>query len=114
MSLQRYKLVFFVPKDSTQRVLNHLFSKYPQELGKIGNYDQVAFISRGTGQFRPLSGANPNLGKVGELEFVEEDRVELLVNDKGQREQVRDAVKELKNVHPYEEVGYDVYKLEDF
>lgn len=50
MSLVRFKLVFFAPKDHTRRILNHLFGKFPEELGKIGEYEQCAFISRGTGQ----------------------------------------------------------------
>ena len=64
---------------------------------------------------------------------MEEDRVELVVNDKGGHEEIRHAVEELKvvsfkdskfeshyqfehiiQIHPYEEVAYDVYRLEDF
>ncbi|KAG9049603.1 hypothetical protein FS837_009803 [Tulasnella sp. UAMH 9824] len=44
-------------------------------------------------------------------ELVEEDRVETLVT--GTVEQVREVVKELEKVHPYEEVAYDVYGLGD-
>lgn len=50
MAMARFKLVFFSPRDSTSRILEHLFSKYPQELGKIGNYEQCAFIGQGTGK----------------------------------------------------------------
>ncbi|KAF8952194.1 hypothetical protein BDZ97DRAFT_1931144 [Flammula alnicola] len=129
MALSRFKLVFFAPKDSTKTILGHLFRKFPEELGKIGNYEHCAFITRGTerafaalrgalifvlGQFMPKASANPVIGAVGQLEFVEEDRVELVVNDKGEHEELRRAIKELKNVHPYEEVAYDVYKLENF
>ncbi|KAF9445491.1 hypothetical protein P691DRAFT_265559 [Macrolepiota fuliginosa MF-IS2] len=115
MALSRFKLVFFIPKDNTKAALQHLFGRFPNELGKIGNYEQCAFVQRGTGQFKPLSGASPTIGSVGTLEYVEEDRVEItLVDRKNAGETVRDAVKELKFVHPYEEVAYDVYKLEDF
>lgn len=52
-----------------------------------------------TGQFKPVDGANPAIGSVGALEYVEEDRVEItLVDRKGAGETVRDAVKELKSV----------------
>ncbi|KAJ6631326.1 hypothetical protein B0H10DRAFT_1865928 [Mycena sp. CBHHK59/15] len=112
MSL-RFKLVFFSPATNTRSILDHLFLKFPTQLGKIGNYDQVAFLSRGTGQFKPCEGAKPVTGSVGALEFVEEDRVEIVVHDLGQREQVRAIIHELKTVHPYEEVAYDVYKVED-
>ncbi|KAF8171872.1 GTP cyclohydrolase 1 type 2/Nif3 [Pholiota molesta] len=114
MSLSRFKLVFFVPKENTRRVLDHLFGKFPNELGKIGDYEQCAFITRGTGQFMPKQSANPTIGKIGQLEFVEEDRVELVINDKGKHEELKCAITELKNVHPYEEVAYDVYKVENF
>ncbi|THH19700.1 hypothetical protein EW146_g1542 [Bondarzewia mesenterica] len=111
----RFKLVFFTPAISTRNILDHLFAKYPKELGKIGQYEQCAFVSRGTGQFKPAAGANPTIGSVGNLEFVEEDRVELVVNDKGEEHlELKNAIKELKSVHPYEEVAYDVYQLIDF
>ncbi|KAJ7442294.1 GTP cyclohydrolase 1 type 2/Nif3 [Mycena latifolia] len=109
MSLQRFKLVFFCPAANTRAIVDHLFQKFPATVGKIGNYEHCAFLTRGTGQFRPAAGAQPVIGAVGTLEFVEEDRVEVVVRD-----QVRDVVRELKAVHPYEEVAYDVYKLEDF
>ncbi|KAJ7862688.1 hypothetical protein B0H13DRAFT_2354525 [Mycena leptocephala] len=78
-------------------------------VGKIGNYERCAFLTRGTGQFRPTATANPTIGHPGELEYVDEDRVEVLVLDR-----MREVVQALKAVHPYEEVAYDVYKLEDY
>lgn len=48
---QKFKLVFFTPVSNTRAILDHLFEKYPQVLGKIGNYEQCAFITRGTGQY---------------------------------------------------------------
>jgi len=113
MSIIRFKLVFFSPQASTHGILAHLFEKFPKEIGKIGQYEHCAFISRGVGQFRPGPDARPTIGMPGVLEFAEEDRVEVLVYDKGQREEIKKAIQELKVVHPYEEVGYDVYKLED-
>jgi hypothetical protein len=46
----------------------------------------------------PKQSANPTIGKIGQLEFVEEDRVELVVNDKGKHEELKCAITELKNV----------------
>ena len=48
--LRRFKLVFFCPAPNTSDVLNKLFTKLPAELGKIGNYEQCAFLTPGTGQ----------------------------------------------------------------
>ncbi|KAJ3991021.1 hypothetical protein F5050DRAFT_1582110 [Lentinula boryana] len=111
-TIQKFKLVFFAPAPNTRAILDHLFRKYPKELGKIGHYEQCAFVSRGTGQYKPLEEAQPAIGTPGELVFIEEDRVELLVIDQGEKIQLRNAVQELKKVHPYEEVAYDIYRLE--
>lgn len=46
----------------------------------------------------PKQSANPTIGEIGQLEFVEEDRVELVVNDKGKHEELKCAITELKNV----------------
>lgn len=101
LRMSRFKLVFFVPVHDTSRILRHLFTKYPQTIGKIGQYDNCAFVSRGTGQFLPGPEANPVIGKRGELEFVEENRVEVVVNDKGENEEIRGAITELKAVSGY-------------
>jgi hypothetical protein len=84
-----------------------------------------------TGQFKPGPGATPTIGSIGAVEYVEEDRVELVVNDKGQKVELKEAINELKTVtyklytvfvsnltftfqvHPYEEVAYHVHRLED-
>ncbi|TDL16458.1 hypothetical protein BD410DRAFT_731427, partial [Rickenella mellea] len=79
MSPSRFKLVFFSPIAHTNVILNQLFYKYPSNVGRIGKYENCAFITPGTGEFRPTVGCNPFSGSVGELTHVEEHRVEVLV-----------------------------------
>ncbi|OSC97341.1 hypothetical protein PYCCODRAFT_1377468 [Trametes coccinea BRFM310] len=127
--MPKYKLVFFTPRTSTQSILQHLFSRFPNHVGRIGAYGGCAFVTPGTGQFVPLEGAKPAIGAVGKPEQVEEDRVEVLVLGAGGSGNgvsggtpshsdagvdVKSVLQELKKVHPYEEVAYDVYRLEDF
>ncbi|KAI0828023.1 hypothetical protein BC628DRAFT_1338106 [Trametes gibbosa] len=117
--MPKYKLVFFTPRTSTQIILKHLFAHFPNHVGRIGAYGGCAFVSPGTGQFVPLEGANPAIGAVGKPEQVEEDRVEVLVVGAGASlvsdagVEMESVLRELKKVHPYEEVAYDVYRLED-
>lgn len=105
----KYKLVFFVPLSHVEVCKEAVFAtgagSYPQ-----GKYSKACFQSLGTGQFLPGDGANPNIGQVGEVEKVEEMRVEILCLG---RETMLRAVDELLKAHPYEEPGYEVYKLED-
>ncbi|KAG8966080.1 hypothetical protein FRC03_012564 [Tulasnella sp. 419] len=109
-SLPRYKLIFFSPVNATQNILSQLFSasKDGMRIGQIGAYDRCAFACRGTGQFKPLENANPTIGSVGQVEFVEEDKVEVAVQG-----DVKAAVAELRKVHPYEEPAYEVYQMVD-
>ncbi|EJC98541.1 uncharacterized protein FOMMEDRAFT_95994 [Fomitiporia mediterranea MF3/22] len=110
----RFKLVFFCPIKNTSEVLEKLFKSHPTHVGRLGEYECCAFITPGTGQFKALGSASPHIGSIGQLESVKEHWVEVLVKDEGQNEQIRGAVNELKKAHPYEEVAYEVYRIEDF
>ncbi len=94
-------LVFYVPIADTDEVLDALFAV---GAGQIGNYDSCAFVAPGVGQFRPLTGANPTIGAVGNLELVAENRVELTF-PRSLRETV---VAALRQAHPYEEPAFHV------
>jgi dinuclear metal center YbgI/SA1388 family protein len=99
------KLVTYVPVDHFEAVRDAL---YMVGCGHIGNYDCCGFSTAGFGNYRPLQGASPFLGKVGEMEEVEEVRLETLVV--AGMEQV--AIETLLEAHPYEEVAYDLYPVE--
>ncbi len=76
--------------------------------GKLGKYSFCSFSTRGIGRFKPEAGAQPHIGKVGKLEEVDEERIEVTCD----RALVPDIIAAIKKVHPYEEVALDVYKLE--
>ncbi len=101
-----YKLSFFVPEKQKEKVKEALFEI---GVGKYKNYDKCSFETKGEGQFRPLKKSNPFIGKQDEVEKVEEYKVEMICKDK----LIKKAVKALKKAHPYEEVAYDVLKLEE-
>lgn len=102
-----YKLAFFVPKEQKEDVKEALFAI---GVGSYENYDKCSWEVAGTGQFRALLGANPFLGQVGNVETVEEFKVEMICKDN----LIRKAVQTLKDVHPYEEVAYEVIHLEEY
>ena len=76
--------------------------------GRLGKYVFCSFSTKGVGRFKPEEGANPHIGKIGELESVEEERIEISVEDS----LVQSVISAIKEVHPYEEVALDVYNLE--
>jgi len=101
-----YKLNFYVPEQEKESVKQALFEI---GVGKYENYDLCAYETLGTGQFRPIEGANPSIGEIDMLERVHEYKVEMICSD----ELIKEAVKVLKESHPYEEVAYEVFRLED-
>lgn len=77
-AVTRYKLVFTVPPAALEKVKTAIFAAGAGRYPGSGNYTECCFTSYGKGQFRPGDAANPHIGKVGELEYVEEARVETL------------------------------------
>jgi len=98
---ERDVLVTYVPAGATGRVLAALFAA---GAGSIGAYRECAFVSPGTGQFRPVEGANPAIGRPGQLEHVAEERIELVL-PRSRRAQV---VAALRAAHPYEEPAFHI------
>lgn len=101
-----YKIATFVNVECVDRVKDAMFKA---GAGKIGNYDQCCFETKGVGQFRPLEGSNPYKGESNKLEKIEEVRIEMVVAD----DKIKDVVTSMKEAHPYETPAYDVIKLED-
>ena len=102
-----YKFAFFVPEEDAEAVKEAVFAT---GAGRIGLYEHCCFQTLGTGQFRPLEGADPHLGQVNQLEKVQELKVELVCEEA----QIQAAVAAMKAAHPYEEPAYEVWRLEDF
>jgi len=101
-----YKFCFFVPISEADKVKSAVFLT---GAGRIGNYDCCCWETLGTGQYRPLSGNDPYIGKMGMLETLKELKVELVCADN----LIEAAVRAMKAAHPYEEPAYEVTRLVD-
>lgn len=88
-------LVVYVPPEATQDVLTALFRA---GAGQVGDYQECAYVVTGQGQFRPIGAARPALGRVGQLTYVQEDRVELVLPRRLRTE----VVAALVEAHPYQ------------
>ncbi len=100
------KLVTFVPPEHVDAVHQALAAA---GAGRIGHYEACAFRSEGTGQFRPGSQATPHTGTPGgPLESVAEVRLEMEVVS----HRVSAVLVALREAHPYEEVAYDLYPVQ--
>ena len=100
------KVVVFAPVDATEDVRRAL---HDAGAGRIGDYDSASWSTSGEGRFRPLDGATPAIGRVGDLEVVDEVRIEV-VAPRGRRTAV---VRAMLAAHPYDEPAFDVVPLAD-
>lgn len=99
------KLAVYVPKEYEEQVRAALGNA---GAGHIGEYSHCAFSSEGIGSFKPLDGAKPFIGEVGELELVHEVRLETVFPKSVEKAVINAMIKS----HPYEEVAYDIYPVE--
>ena len=98
------KWVVMVPVDAADTVRQALFDA---GAGALGNYTECSWTTSGTGQFRPVGAAEPAVGILGELERVEEARIEVIAP---RRSRTR-VLAALRTAHPYEEPAFDVLEL---
>ncbi len=101
-----YKLSVFVPPEAVDRVLKGMAEA---GAGRIGQYAYCSFRSSGVGTYLPLEGAQPYAGQIGRLEQAEESRLEMLVPV----QHLNRVLSALRENHPYEEIAYDLYPLEN-
>ena len=106
VSNQLSKLVTFVPLAEAPKVRTALFEA---GAGHIGNYDACSFNSEGDGTFRGSAETNPFAGKPGEFHTEKELKIETIVPKSGMGK----VLSALLKAHPYEEVAYDIYPLEN-
>ncbi|HPF02724.1 MAG TPA: Nif3-like dinuclear metal center hexameric protein [Bacteroidales bacterium] len=100
------KLVTFIPADHLDRVRDAVFAA---GAGFIGAYDRCGFTVEGSGSFRAGEGSRPFAGEKGRTHFEKEIRFETILFSYMKR----GVVKALLESHPYEEVAFDLYPLEN-
>ncbi|OLS41662.1 Nif3-like dinuclear metal center hexameric protein [Bacillus sp. MRMR6] len=100
------KIAVFVPSSHAEEIRSILGKA---GAGFIGNYSHCSFSTEGTGRFLPGEGTNPHIGSQGHLEAVDEVKIETIVPE----HLVKKVVNVMIKAHPYEEVAYDIYPVEN-
>jgi dinuclear metal center YbgI/SA1388 family protein len=100
------KLVTYIPEKYLDKVRNAVFEA---GAGAIGNYDQCSYTLQGKGSFRGNELTEPFVGEKGKIHFEDEVRFETVMFSHLRN----NVVKALIGSHPYEEVAYDLYSLEN-
>ncbi|MBI2279986.1 MAG: Nif3-like dinuclear metal center hexameric protein [Bacteroidetes bacterium] len=100
------KLVVFCPVSHVDKVRNVLFEN---GAGSIGNYSECSFNSNGTGTFKANKEATPFVGEINKLQVESEVKIEVVVESF----LINQIVENMLHVHPYEEVAYDIYEMQN-
>ncbi len=101
------QLITYCPTKDVKKLENSLFNT---GAGKVGSkYDQCSFTSNGTGSFRPLDEANPYIGSKNIRSSLNEEKLELIFPTYLEKS----VIKTLFDNHPYEEVAYQLIRLEN-
>ena len=100
------KLVAFIPVNHLEKVREAVFAA---GAGQIGKYDQCSYNIEGSGTFRGAEDTNPFVGIKGEFHSEKEIRFETIVP----KHLKNKVIKALIDAHPYEEVAYDLYSLQN-
>ncbi len=100
------KLITYCPLEQAEKVRQAIFSA---GAGEVGNYTECSFNTQGTGTFKAGVGANPFVGKIGERHQENEVRIEAVYTSDREAELVRHLIE----AHPYEEVPYELFSLDN-
>ncbi|WBL21755.1 Nif3-like dinuclear metal center hexameric protein [Zunongwangia sp. HRR-M8] len=100
------KLLTFVPKNDAENVRKALFEV---GAGSIGNYDNCSFNVNGQGSFKGNKDADPVIGERGTIHYEEETQIGITFAAHLESK----VLNALFKSHPYEEVAYEIYTLEN-
>jgi len=99
---EQCKVITFVPRTHVEAVRNGLASI---GAGRIGNYALCSFEIEGRGTFQGNDRAQPTVGEAGQLEHVDEVRLEMVCP----RAALGLAMQAIREFHPYEEPPIEFY-----
>ena len=103
-NIKKVKIFVTVPEENLEVVRDAMCNS---GAGIIGNYTYCSTTVKSVGTFMPKEDANPNIGNNNELEYVNEEKLEVICDV----ENVKKVIEELRKVHPYEEPAIDIVPL---
>ena len=105
-NVNRVKIIVTIPIENVDEVRNAICEA---GAGIIGNYTHCSMSTKCIGTFKPNDNANPYIGENNKLEFVDEEKLEVVCDVN----HVKKVITKLREVHPYEEPAIDIIPLLD-
>ena len=106
LNINKVKIIVTIPIENVEEVRNAICEA---GAGIIGNYSYCSMSTKCIGTFKPNDNANPYIGENNKLEFVDEEKLEVVCDVNN----VKKVIAKLREVHPYEEPAIDIIPLLD-
>lgn len=106
INVNRVKIIVTIPIENVNEVRNAVCEA---GAGIIGNYTHCSMLTKCIGTFKPNDEANPYIGENNKMEFVEEEKLEVVCDVNN----VKGIILKLREIHPYEEPAIDIIPLLD-
>ena len=104
IDIKRVKIFVTIPLENVEEVRTAMCNAGS---GIIGEYSFCTTSTKSIGTFIPNENANPHIGEKNKLEFVEEEKLEVICDV----DKVKNVIAKLREVHPYEEPAIDIVPL---
>ena len=104
INIEKVKIIVTVPLENVNEIRNAICES---GAGIIGNYTYCSTSTKSIGTFKPNDKATPYIGENNKLEFVEEEKLEVVCDVNN----VKKVILKLREVHPYEEPAIDIIPL---
>lgn len=104
IEINKVKIIVTIPIENVDEVRNAICEA---GAGVIGNYTHCSMSTKCVGTFKPTDEANPYIGEKNNLEFVEEEKLEVVCDVNI----VKNVISKLREVHPYEDPAIDIVPL---
>jgi hypothetical protein len=106
ININKVKIVTTSPIENVDEILKELGDA---GAGIIGNYNYCSMQTNSIGTFMGNDNSNPYIGEKNKLEKVEEIKLEMQCDIT----KVKEVLKKLREIHPYEEPAIDIIPLID-
>ncbi len=106
INIDKVMIIVTMPSKNVDKIRNAICNL---GAGIIGNYTYCSISTKCIGTFKPNNKAKPYIGKNNKLEFVKEEKLEVVCDIK----KVKKVIKKIKEIHPYEEPAIQVVPLID-
>lgn len=100
------KIIVFCPKSDIEKLITAMTDA---GAGTIGKYSGCAFVTKGIGYWKPEKGANPTVGKVEEVSYEEQYRLEMVCAE----DRKLHVITAIKKAHSYETPEINIVQLVD-